>query len=161
MFSLIVTKQELEHSDNAVRYRLDNTIPANLQENAERLSLFLEALELKLVAKYGAAGVIIVSSGYRSPKVNALAGSDGTSFHLQALAADIRCRALTPYQLAQFIKSEMTDWDKVILEFQSWVHVQLPQKGVAPRRTIWTAISVAILGTTKFKTEYVSGFQGA
>lgn len=74
---------------------------------------------------------IIVSSGYRSPKVNVAVGGVSTSAHCYGLAADFTCpRFGEPKVLAQFIadylKKNKIPFDQVIYEHvgkSKWVHV--------------------------------------
>jgi hypothetical protein len=74
---------------------------------------------------------IVVSSGYRSPKVNVAVGGVTTSAHCYGLAADITCprfgepKALAIF-IADFLKKNKIPFDQVIYEHvgnSKWVHV--------------------------------------
>lgn len=90
---------------------------------------------------------IRVTSGYRSPQVNAAVGGSRTSRHMTGLAADIKVRGMTARQLAdrieQLRESGVIDYDQVIAYAVSrggHVHVGLTPEGVSPRRQmLWAA----------------------
>lgn len=140
MFGMRFPESALTRSQTAVRYGIDNSIPASLKGNAERLSCWLEGLEQKLQAVL--PGIRLrISSGYRCPELNDRVGGSTTSYHKLALAADVEDDRgiVSNYDLAQAIKSVMTDYDKIILEFGQWVHVQIAQQGQRPRGECLTA----------------------
>ena len=67
-------------------------------------------------------GPILINSGYRNPRVNALVGGVRNSQHLFGQAADIRPKDPTKFQLlVDFLKShELTDQ---LLTGNGWLHV--------------------------------------
>ena len=67
-------------------------------------------------------GPIIINSGYRNPRVNALVGGVQNSQHLTGQAADIRPKDPTKFQLlVDFLKShELTDQ---LLTGNGWLHI--------------------------------------
>ena len=67
-------------------------------------------------------GPIIINSGYRNPRVNALVGGVKNSQHLLGQAADIRPRDPQQFQrLVAFLKAcEYTDQ---LLTASSWLHI--------------------------------------
>ena len=82
-----------------------------------------------------------VTSGYRSPEVNAAVGGSRTSRHMLGLAADIKVRGMESTTLAERIEQLRTqgvlDYDQVIAYAASrggHVHVGLAPKGSTPRR---------------------------
>lgn len=78
------TFQEMEHSDTATRYAIDNTIPYNLKNNVA--SLIDHVLD-PLREAWGRP--LTVTSGYRSPALNKAVGGAATSHHMRGMAADI------------------------------------------------------------------------
>lgn len=127
------TRSEFERSDWAARNGIDNTVPDALLPNLQRTAELLEAIRR-------AIGVAIhISSGYRSPPVNAAIGGAANSAHMEARAADINADGLTPRQLASYIVGSPIAFDKVILEFGQWVHCQVERSGETPRRQVLTA----------------------
>lgn len=71
---------------------------------------------------------IVVSSGYRSPIVNAKVGGVASSQHLKGMAADIQCPSLNNAALYYKIKELNLPYDQLIWEYgtsrePAWVHV--------------------------------------
>ena len=82
-----------------------------------------------------------VTSGYRSPQVNAAVGGSRTSRHMLGLAADIKVRGMESTTLAERIEQlrqdGFLDYDQVIAYAASrggHVHVGLAPEGSTPRR---------------------------
>lgn len=110
---------------------LDNTPTPAIIENLKVLASTLERIRTAL------GKPITVNSAYRSPRVNnAVRGAMG-SFHTQALAADIRVKGMTPYEVCMAIKASGIPHDKLILEELGsnggWTHIQV-QKDPAKNR---------------------------
>lgn len=55
-----------------------------------------------------------VTSGYRSPAVNAAVGGSATSAHAKGLAADIKVEGLSAEELARIVVRVVSDLDQVI-----------------------------------------------
>lgn len=129
MFAPNFTKHELTNSNTANKNGIDNEPPEKESANLERLSWFLQALKMSLIAHLGTNVSIIVSSGYRCPALNKLLSGSKTSAHMKGLAADITCSHLTPLELAKFIETNMKaiGYDQVIQEHTRWVHIGLPE----------------------------------
>ena len=120
-------RHEFEHSETAVRYNIDNTIPKDLLPHAYRLARWLQVLRDRLSVAHGHEVPVYISSGYRCKRLNRKLRASKTSAHMEALAADIHAVGLSPTKLFAFIREEMGDigWDQVILEHKRWVHVGL------------------------------------
>ena len=122
--------EEMCHSNTAVRLQLKNEPNEEQLSNLHRLCEGLEDVRTKL------GGLpIIISSGFRSIPVNRAVGSKDTSYHTDGLAADLICPAYgsvddTFVDLA----GSSIEFDKCILEFNSWIHIQFPKEGEKPRR---------------------------
>ena len=73
-------------------------------------------------------GPILINSGYRNQRVNALVGGVKTSQHLQGCAADIRPRDPQQFQrLVAFLRScEYTDQ---LLTGSGWLHISWNPSG--------------------------------
>ena len=109
-------------------------------------------------------GPIIVTSGYRSEKLNKAVGGSRTSYHRLGLAADIHPKSGSIIGLAECIVNSGLEFDQLILEYVTvknneiidckWVHVGFSR--VNPRKQIlaWNGnqyIPVKITTETKFK----------
>lgn len=120
---------ELTHSDYASRHGLDNEPDAKAIENLKRLAALLEQVRTLCNTP------IIVSSGYRSPAVNAGVGGSKTSQHMFGCAADIRALRMSIGDLMKKVVGSDIKYDQIILEFNSWVHISVPNSPTtAPRR---------------------------
>ncbi len=114
-------------SKTATDFNLDNTPDATALKNLTDLCKNI----LEPIRKAVGDQPIIVSSGYRSPKVNVKVGGVTTSAHCYGLAADITCpRFGEPKTLAifiaNFLKNNKIPFDQVIYEHMGdskWVHV--------------------------------------
>ena len=121
--------EELTFSQVAARRGIDNTPPAKVKDNLERLALFLEQVR-KVVNK-----PISISSGYRSREVNESVGGSKTSQHCEGCAADFNVKGMSPDAVVRAIVNADIPYDQVILEFDSWVHISVPTvKGTPPRK---------------------------
>jgi len=68
-------------------------------------------------------GPLHVTSGYRSPALNAAIGGAKDSQHMQGEAADLIPYKGTLTDLFKFIYFSELPWDQLIFEFGVWVHV--------------------------------------
>ena len=115
------TLEELTRSDIAERHSLDNTPNKDIIPNLIRVAELLEDVRALFNKP------ITVNSGYRSVAVNSLLGSKPTSQHCIGCAADIRIKGLTPDQIVSKIVKSDIQYDQVIKEFDSWVHISIPK----------------------------------
>lgn len=141
------SRAEMEFSDAAAREGIDNSCPDSLLPNLTRTCWLLEDARRRLDNK-----PVIVNSGYRAPQVNKLVGGSSESAHMEARAADIRVPGTAPIDVARALAATTLDFDKLILEFGRWVHLQVPKIGNTARRLVYTARKNA-----EGKTEYVEG----
>jgi hypothetical protein len=112
---------EFVESDKAVRLGIDNTPdPMSVQ------NLFKVAALLEEVRKLLGGLPILVSSGYRCPRLNAEVGGSLASDHLRGAAADFRCPGFgTPLQIASAIAKSGIKFGQLIWE-GTWVHISIP-----------------------------------
>lgn len=115
------TLQEFERSRKAQELGIDNHVPARLIPALEQLCQ--EVLEpLRLYA----GEPVIISSGYRCPKLNRLVGGTLLYQHVKGEAADIHLPdRLTGMRWFSFLM-ESTDFDQLIWERRGstcWIHV--------------------------------------
>ena len=114
------TLEELTASETAARNNWDNTPNGTEIANLVRLAELLEQVR-KVLGK-----PILINSAFRSKKVNDAVGSKDTSQHRIGCAADIRVSGVTPDQICQAIKASDIQFDQLIREFDSWVHISVP-----------------------------------
>jgi len=114
------TLAELTNSEIAERNNLDNTPNEQAKANLVRLARFLEEVR-RIVSR-----PVMVNSAYRSPEVNAKLGSKSTSQHCIGCAADIKVAGLTPDDVVKLIIKSNIEYDQLIREFDSWVHISIP-----------------------------------
>lgn len=73
---------------------------------------------------------INISSGYRSPELNKAVKGAATSQHLTGEACDFTCPKFgTPRQIVDKIQKSAIDFDQLILEWDSWVHISFKRGG--------------------------------
>lgn len=125
---------EFELSQTAARHGLDNTAPPELIPNLRRLAALLEVARRLLGDR-----AIVISSGYRSPTVNALVGGSPNSAHMDGRAADFTCPGFgDPVKVAQGLASTHLEFDQLILEFGRWVHIGIAPEGQPFRKQVLT-----------------------
>ena len=119
--------QEMERSDTAVRYAIDNSIPENLKNNVARL---VDNVLDPLREAWGRP--LAVSSGYRCPALNKAVGGSATSHHLRGMAADITTgNNADNRRLFQLIINLKLPFTQLIDERDfSWVHVSYDPENV-------------------------------
>jgi len=121
---------ELTHSDTAARHGIDNTPNDNEKENLYKLAMEMEDVRELLNNK-----PIFISSGYRCLALNKLLGSKKTSSHIKGLAADFTCRQFgTPNEIVFAIINSKIEFDQIILEHNSWVHISFCKDEETPRK---------------------------
>ena len=116
------TLEELIYSETAKRKGLDNTPNEEVKANLVRLANFLEEVRRVL------GRPIMINSAYRSIAVNEAVGSKATSQHCLGCAADIRVPGLTPDDIIKLLLKTNIEYDQIIREFDSWVHISIPNK---------------------------------
>ena len=119
------TLAELTHTNHRT---LDNTPDAVALANLNRLALFLEDVKAVLGGK-----PIMINSAYRSKAVNDAVGSKDTSQHRIGCAADFRVPGMTPRQVTEACIAAKIAYDQIILEFDSWTHISIPNAQSKPR----------------------------
>ena len=116
------TMQELTASATARRKGIDNTPDA--QAKANLTALVANVLD-PLREKWGAP--IVVTSGFRSVKLNRAVGGAARSQHCKGQAADIRSVSDTKKdnkRLFELVKASGLPFDQLIDEYDyDWVHV--------------------------------------
>lgn len=120
--------EEMIFSETASRKGFDNRPTAKEIANLVRTATLLEQVR-KVINKQ-----IQVTSGYRCKELNQAVGSSETSQHRLGCAADIKVAGMTPNQLVEAIIASDIQYDQLIREFDSWVHISVPNEAnMTPR----------------------------
>lgn len=114
---------EFTASDTAKRFGLDNSAPPEILAH-----LFITAAGMERVREALGGKPIIVTSGYRSPEVNAKVGSKPGSAHCQGWAVDFKCPSVgKPADIVRILKhaadGDGLEFDQLINEYDAWVHI--------------------------------------
>lgn len=115
------TLEELTSSEVAARMGFDNTPNEDEIQNLRRLAALLESVKSAVGMK-----PVMINSGFRSKPVNDAVGSKDSSQHRLGCAADIRVPGMTPRQVVEACIANAVPFDQIILEFDSWTHVSVP-----------------------------------
>lgn len=142
-------------SQTAQRRGIDMTVPPEL---VPRLILLCENVLEPVRRQFGP---VVVSSGWRPPKLNRIIGGSDSSQHSLAEAGDFEVPGVSNVTVAQWI-SRNCSFDQLILEFveqgkpnSGWVHASY-RKGRLRQNTL-TARRVR--GVFGMKTIYLPGLQ--
>ena len=112
------TISELCKSDTAEENGLNNTPDINSLDNLLELTFYvLQPLRDKL------GKPMVITSGFRSVKVNNLVGGEDNSQHLYGQAADFVVDGMTPNQVVEFVKKSGIEFDQLINEYDQWTHI--------------------------------------
>lgn len=128
--------KELEASNTAKVYKIDNTIPDEYINNAERLLKFLQGIR----EAWGSG--IKITSGFRSYLLNKALRGSKTSAHLTCNAADLWPVNGKFEEFKEFIVNYLDgkDWDQCIIEKSGnsqWIHFGLYNNHERQRRQIF------------------------
>lgn len=126
--------EEFTVSTLASQHNIDNTPTPDVLEQLSATAEMLERIRTVL------GQPIIITSGYRCPKVNQLAGGVANSHHVTGQAVDFVSPAFgSPLAICRALEAHGLDKlgvDQLIYEFGAWVHVS--QAGDAGRRMALT-----------------------
>lgn len=130
------TLSELEKSETAEKYKINNSIPQEYKNNARRLLLFLQDLR----DKWGSA--IRINSGYRCPELNKILRGSKTSAHTTCNAVDLwpcnnKFEAFKIFMIA-YLKDK--NFDQCIIEKSGdiqWIHLGLYNNSEKQRKQIF------------------------
>ena len=148
------TLSELTKSATARRLGIDNEADADVRAN---ITALVDNVLDPLRTKWGMP--IIVTSGYRCPKLNSAVGGAVNSQHTKGEAADIRTVSDTPADNMRLLRCLLNSgivFDQVICEYPDaqgrpdWIHVSFKRLG-GNRKNRLTAVR------KNGRTVYVSG----
>lgn len=131
--------KELEYSDTARKYNIDNTIPDELESNAKRLLEFVQDMR----DKWGSG--IRFTSGFRGEILNKLVGGSKTSAHKTCNAVDMWPCNNKFEDFKRFVLEYLKDknFDQAIVESSNggrvkWLHFGLYNNSGKQRRQIFS-----------------------
>ena len=123
------TLEELTRSEAAARGGWDNSPNDEEIANLVRLANLLQDVRVAVGNK-----PVMVNSGFRNKQTNDAVGSTDRSQHRLGCAADIRVPGMTPREVVQACIDANLPFDQIILEFDSWTHISVPNvAGADPR----------------------------
>lgn len=131
----------LSEFTNSTAARINN-VP-NDPGDVELANLAYTASMLEEVRELLGRNPIIITSGYRSPKLNKIVGGSKNSQHMTGQAIDFICPKFgTPADIVAKIKHSDIKYDQLICEFfdksnpeKGWVHISFTK---APRlQALW------------------------
>lgn len=115
------TLEELTRSESAARGGWDNTPNDAELENLKRLAGLLQEVKTAVGGK-----PVMINSGFRSKQTNDAVGSNDRSQHRLGCAADLRVPGMTPRQVVEACIEANVPFDQIILEFDAWTHISIP-----------------------------------
>ena len=120
MIKLNFTMSELLKSEVAEKYNISNIPDKKSLDNM--LILICECLQP--IRNYINKSMII-SSGYRSPRLNGhpLINGSPTSQHVTGQAVDFTVKGLTPKQVIEKVIASGVEYDQIINEHNIWTHI--------------------------------------
>jgi len=121
--------EELTRSEAADRNGWDNTPNEQETANLKRLAGLLQQVKTAVGGK-----PVMINSGFRSKKVNDSVGSKDSSQHRLGCAADIRVPGVKPREVVEACIAAKIPFDQIILEFDSWTHISVPNTSEAAPR---------------------------
>jgi zinc D-Ala-D-Ala carboxypeptidase len=127
--------EEFTDSQTAARAGVSN-MPADGSDEMKNLQRTAKVME-RVRAILGHP--VLISSGYRSSKVNMMVGGARNSAHVHGLAADFSCPGFgTPFKICKELEPHMKELqiDQLIHEYKTWVHLGL--RDGAPRHETLT-----------------------
>jgi len=123
------TLAEVEHSNEAVRLGINNSLPASLygaiRHTAARADVVRKILNVPM----------IISSWYRCSALNRALKSPDSSQHVKGEAIDFYAPAFgSPAKICKTLlqNKELISWDQLILE-HTWVHISFKYPGTPGR----------------------------
>lgn len=120
---------EFTHSQTAARLGIKNVPNEEEIANLKALANVLEQVRIVCMRN-----PIIISSGFRSAKINRLVGGSSSSQHMLGQAADFTIPGFGhPFDVCAAIIKANIPFDQLIYEYESWVHMSVT---TSPRRQV-------------------------
>lgn len=124
--------EEATFSDTAARLGIDN------QPNTVQLSNMIIAAKNLDLLRTKVDRPIRISSWLRNGALNAaIPGSSKTSAHMEGWAIDCTVSGITPLELCKLASDLYSDYDQIIHEYGSWMHISFDPKNRKQNLTIF------------------------
>ena len=117
------TMSELVYSKVAIKNNISNMPDIDSLDNI--LELIINVLQPIRVA---INKPMIITSGFRSKELNKIIGGNSNSQHLTGSAVDFIVKEVEPENLVNFIVKMGIEFDQLINEYDSWVHISYNKK---------------------------------
>lgn len=122
---------EFTFSPTALRLGIDNTPSQNVIDNLFRLAGLAESIRFLFQKP------IRISSGYRAPALNEAIGGAKNSQHCLGCAMDFTIPGIPLDELFEAIRTSGLQFDQLIKEYDSWIHVSIAfEASVPPRQQV-------------------------
>lgn len=134
------TLEEFTFSETARELGIDNRPPQlAIIDNLGLLALALEQI------RFGVGRPIVISSGYRCPRLNIAVGGSKTSVHPDGLAADCNAIGVATFDLCRYIEANIIGFDQLIHEVdlkegRRWCHFAIGRPGAMIRQESKTIV---------------------
>lgn len=104
-------------------------------------STVLQPLRDLVNVVYTGGYYVSISSGVRCPKLNEAVGGSKKSAHMSGRAADFVVPCLGLHKTMKLLKlhKDKIKFDKVILEYEKWIHIQVAKPSNEPRGQVLRA----------------------
>lgn len=126
------TFEEATYSETAIR----NNIPNNQITTEIMRAMQISAANLEILREQ--IGPIQITSWYRCPDLNKKVGGAKNSAHMTGWAIDCRSPKIDVYELCIFASEVLENYDQIIHEFGSWMHISFDPKNRKETLTIFS-----------------------
>lgn len=120
--------EELFHSDKAAQLKIDNSPPPVAMA---RLVIF--TIDVLQPVRSLLGSPVVITSGYRCPKLNRIVGGSPNSQHTLGEAVDMQCGSLDDLKKLYKLLCATNKCDQVLLEHNAkgvyWVHCSYKHEG--------------------------------
>lgn len=118
MTNLNFTMSELLKSDTAIKYNIQNSPDTKALDNLLNLIVYC----LQPIRDY-LGKPMVISSGFRSARINQLVHGVANSQHVLGQAADFTVPGETVSGVIFKIQTSNLEYDQLINEYDKWVHI--------------------------------------
>lgn len=126
---------EFTVSQTAKRLGIKNNPSPRVVDNLRRLCVVLEEVRRQLnIDNLLTTYPIVITSGFRSKKLNEAVGGSSRSQHIDGLAVDFYVPGKDLDEVMNLIYKGGIEYDQLIKEFDGWIHLSIANVGETPRQ---------------------------